>query len=113
VQKLFRLAPENAFVPRANRQFLAKAARFAAEQRIRQFIDLGAGLPSQGSTHEVVRVVQPGARVVYVDSDPGVLAHARALLPGNDSATRWREESPDPELDAAGSWTLAGGGRKN
>jgi SAM-dependent methyltransferase len=85
VQNLFQLAPENAYVPKANRQFLGKAARFAAEQGIRQFVDLGAGLPSQGSTHEVARQVQPGARVVYVDSDPVVLTHARALLAGHDS----------------------------
>ncbi len=85
VQSLFKLAPENAYVPKANRQFLGKAVRFAAEQGIRQFIDLGAGLPSQGSTHEVARLVQPDAHVVYVDSDPVVLAHARALLAGNDS----------------------------
>jgi len=84
VQNLFRLAPENAYVPRANRQFLGKAVRFAAEQGIGQFLDLGAGLPSQNSTHEVARLVQPDARVVYVDSDPVVLAHARALLAGND-----------------------------
>ena len=84
VQNLFKLAPENAYVPRANRQFLGKAVRFAAEQGIGQFLDLGAGLPSQNSTHEVARRVQPDARVVYVDSDPVVLAHARALLAGND-----------------------------
>jgi hypothetical protein len=85
VQNLFQLAPENAYVPKANRQFLGKAVRFVAEQGIGQFLDLGAGLPSQGSTHEVARLVQPDARVVYVDSDPVVLAHARALLVGNDS----------------------------
>ena len=79
VQNLFQLAPENAYVPRANRQFLGKAARFAAEQGIGQFVDLGAGLPSQGSTHEVARQVQPDARVVYVDSDRATsgCAHAR------------------------------------
>jgi S-adenosyl methyltransferase len=85
VQKLFRLAPENAYVPKANREFLGHAARFAAEQGIRQFVDLGSGLPSRGSTHQVARQVQPDARVVYVDSDPVVLAHARALLAANDS----------------------------
>ena len=85
VQNLFQLAPENVYVPRANRKFLGKAARFAAEQGIRQFVDLGAGLPSQGCTHEVARQVQPDARVVYVDSDPVVLAHARALLAGHDA----------------------------
>jgi SAM-dependent methyltransferase len=85
VQNLFRLAPENAYVPRANRQFLGKAAHFAAEQGIGQFVDLGAGLPSQGSTHEAARRVRPDARVVYVDSDPVVLIHARALLAAHDS----------------------------
>ena len=80
VQNLFRLAPENAYVPKANRQFLSTAVRFVAEQGIRQFIDLGAGLPSQGSTHEVAQAAAPDCRVVYVDYDPVVLAHARALL---------------------------------
>lgn len=82
---LFSLSPENADVPRANRRFLARAVRFAADQGIDQFLDLGAGLPSAGSTHEVAREVRPGARVVYVDSDPVVLAHARAILAGNDN----------------------------
>jgi len=85
VQNLFRLAPENAYVPKANRQFLGKAVRFTAEQGVRQFLDLGSGLPSQGSTHEVARLIQPDAQVVYVDSDPVVLTHARALLTGNDA----------------------------
>ena len=85
VQNLFRLAPENAYIPKANRRFLGDAVRFVAEQGIRQFIDLGAGLPSQGSTHEVARLIHPDAQVVYVDSDPVVLTHARALLVGNDS----------------------------
>lgn len=85
VQNLFKLAPENAYVPRANRRFLGKAVAFAAEQGIRQFLDLGAGLPSQGSTHEVARPLQPGAHVVYVDCDPVVLTHARAMLAGNNS----------------------------
>lgn len=85
---LFQLAPENAYVPRANREFLGKAARFAADQGIRQFVDLGAGLPSQGSTHEVARQVRPGARVVYVDSNPVVLIHARHRWPGTTPASR-------------------------
>jgi len=58
-----------------------------AEQGIRQFIDLGSGLPTQGNTHEAVSQVAPGARVVYVDHDPMVLAHARALLSGTDTTT--------------------------
>jgi hypothetical protein len=66
---------------RANRAFLARAVRFlAAECGIRQFLDIGTGLPTASNTHEVAQAVAPDARIVYVDNDPIVLAHARALL---------------------------------
>jgi len=66
---------------RANRAFLARAVRFLAEEAgIRQFLDVGTGLPSSNNTHEVAQSVAPDARIVYVDNDPMVLAHARALL---------------------------------
>lgn len=65
---------------RANRAFLARAVRYLAEAGIRQFIDIGAGLPSTGNTHEVAQDVASDARVLYVDNDPVVLAHAQALL---------------------------------
>jgi trans-aconitate methyltransferase len=66
---------------RMNRAFLARAVRFlAAECGIRQFLDIGTGLPSPGNTHEAAQQVAPQARVVYVDNDPIVLAHARAQL---------------------------------
>jgi SAM-dependent methyltransferase len=68
---------------RANRAFLARAVRYlAAEAGIRQFLDLGTGLPSAENTHEVAQAVAPDARIVYVDNDPLVLAYARALLAG-------------------------------
>jgi SAM-dependent methyltransferase len=61
--------------------FLARAVRYlAGECGIRQFLDIGTGLPAPGSTHEVAQAVAPGCRVVYVDDDPLVLVHARALL---------------------------------
>jgi hypothetical protein len=64
-----------------SRQFLIRAVRFlAAEAGIRQFLDIGTGLPTMQNTHEVAQSVAPEARVVYVDNDPLVLAHARALL---------------------------------
>jgi hypothetical protein len=66
--------------PLENRAFLRRAVRFLAEQGIDQFIDLGAGLPTQGNVHEVAQSVNPDARVIYVDNDPIVLAHGRALL---------------------------------
>jgi O-methyltransferase involved in polyketide biosynthesis len=66
----------------ANRRFLVRAVRFAAEQGIRQFLDIGTGMPAVHNTHEVAQAVAPDARVVYVDNDPMVLAHARARLQG-------------------------------
>jgi S-adenosyl methyltransferase len=66
---------------RENRAFLGRAVRFlAAEAGIRQFLDIGTGLPTANNVHEVAQAVAPGSRVVYADNDPMVLAHARALL---------------------------------
>jgi len=66
---------------RANRAFLARAVRFlAGEVGIRQFLDIGTGIPSANNTHEVAQLVVPESRIVYVDNDPVVLTHARALL---------------------------------
>jgi len=66
---------------RANRGFLGRAVRMlTAEAGIRQFLDIGAGLPSADNTHEVAQRIAPESRVVYVDNDPMVAAHARALL---------------------------------
>jgi O-methyltransferase involved in polyketide biosynthesis len=66
---------------RANRAFLARSVRYlAGEQGLRQFLDIGTGLPTASNTHEVAQSVAPEARVVYVDNDPLVLSHARALL---------------------------------
>jgi S-adenosyl methyltransferase len=66
---------------RANRQYMARVAHvLAAERGIRQFLDIGTGLPTSPNLHEVVQRVAPESRVVYVDNDPIVLVHARALL---------------------------------
>jgi hypothetical protein len=66
---------------RANRAFLGRAVRYlAAEAGIRQFLDIGPGIPTAGNTHEVAQAVAPETRVLYVDHDPLVLAHARALM---------------------------------
>jgi SAM-dependent methyltransferase len=66
---------------RENRAFLGRAVRYlAAEAGMRQFLDIGTGLPSANNVHEVAQQVAPESRVVYVDNDPIVLAHARALL---------------------------------
>ncbi|WP_030439578.1 SAM-dependent methyltransferase [Actinoplanes subtropicus] len=70
-----------------NRAFLARTVRYLAGERgIRQFLDIGTGLPAADNTHEVAQAVAPGSRVVYVDNDPIVLSHARALLTGAGTA---------------------------
>jgi hypothetical protein len=91
---------------RANRAFLRRAVSFLARQGITQFVDVGAGLPSAGNVHEVARRFQPDARVCYLDNDPVVLAHARALLAGkNTIAVAGDARDPaailaDPEIRA-------------
>ena len=65
---------------RANRDFMRRAAAFLADQGIRQFLDIGTGIPTRPNLHEVVQEIAPDARIVYADNDPVVLAHARALL---------------------------------
>jgi hypothetical protein len=97
-----------AIVPtvRANRGFLARTVRFlAADAGIRQFLDIGTGIPAENNPHNVAQAVAPGSRVVYVDNDPFVMVHARALLTGHpDGATAYAEaDLRDPQriLDLA------------
>jgi hypothetical protein len=78
--------PDMAFAMRANRAFLGRVVRYlAAEAGIRQFLDIGTGIPTSGNTHQVAQAIAPESRVVYVDYDPVVLAHARALLISNEA----------------------------
>ena len=82
--KITERAPGTPAAARANRRFLGRAVRhLAGEGGIRQFLDLGAGLPTNGNVHQVAREVTPDARVVYVDNDPMVITHARALETGD------------------------------
>ena len=80
-QQMLAAAPNARTGARENRAFLGRAVRYlAAEAGIRQFLDIGTGLPTTNNVHEVAQAVAPSAHVVYVDNDPLVLAHARALL---------------------------------
>jgi S-adenosyl methyltransferase len=80
-EEVIRLRPQVVAGARANRRFLARVVRFLAGPcGVRQFLDIGTGLPAPDSTHEVAQQVDPCCRVVYCDNDPLVLAHARALL---------------------------------
>src|SRR6202050_5461223 len=86
VDAVLKVAPELGFTARANRAFLGRVVRYlAAEAGIRQFLDIGTGIPTAGNTHQVAQAIEPEARVVYVDYDPVVLAHARALLTSGDT----------------------------
>ncbi|TDC78957.1 SAM-dependent methyltransferase [Actinomadura sp. 7K507] len=75
-------APEIRAIARENRAFLHRAVRHLVHSGVRQFLDLGAGLPTQRNVHEAAQEIAPDTRVVYVDNDPIVLVHARALLSG-------------------------------
>ncbi|WP_067481283.1 SAM-dependent methyltransferase [Actinomadura hibisca] len=93
-----RIAPEGRGSALTNRAFLRRAVRhLAAEAGVDQFLDLGSGLPTQGNVHEVAQAVNPAARVVYVDNDPIVLAHGRALLTHNDTTRVLQADVRDPE----------------
>jgi len=71
---------------RQNRDFLQRAVRYCADQGITQFLDIGSGLPTNQNVHEVAQSANPAARVVYVDIDPVVVSHAKALLSGSQTA---------------------------
>jgi hypothetical protein len=74
--------PSMRAIARANRAFLGRAVRFLAAAGIRQFLDLGSGIPTQGNVHEIAQQADPAARVAYVDIDPVAVAHSKALLEG-------------------------------
>jgi hypothetical protein len=85
-EELRALLPDAALACRQNREFLRRAVRYlAGEAGIGQFIDIGSGLPTAANTHEIAQAIRPDARVAYVDNDPLVVVHGRALL----------ESSPD------------------
>ncbi|MEU6100609.1 SAM-dependent methyltransferase [Streptomyces flaveolus] len=73
-------------IMQANRAFMRRAVRFAAQEGIDQFLDIGSGIPTHGNVHEVARAARPGARVVYVDHDPVAVAHSQAVLEGAEDA---------------------------
>lgn len=85
--KVSEAAPEARLMAVEQRRFLRRVVRYlAGEAGITQFLDIGTGLPTQGNVHQVAQAASPGARVVYVDNDPMVLAHSRALKTGGGTA---------------------------
>jgi hypothetical protein len=99
-EQIRAMVPGIVDIAREDRAFLIRAVRYlAGECGIRQFLDIGTGLPSANNTHEVAQSIAPESRIVYVDNDPLVLAHARALLAGSpEGLTRYIEaDAREPE----------------
>lgn len=92
------IAPELPVLWRETRRFLGRMVRYlAAEAGIRQFVDIGCGLPSRDNVHEIADTVAPGARVVYVDNDPVAVAHGQALLQDERRTVVIEADARDPE----------------
>jgi hypothetical protein len=95
------------FIPaaaRANRAFLGRAVRFLADAGIRQFLDVGSGIPTGGNVHEIAQGIAPDARVVYVDIDPVAVAESQEILDGNRNAIAILADLREPQaiLDHSG-----------
>lgn len=86
-ERIIEAVPDVPIIARANRSFLRRVVRFFAEAGIRQFLDLGSGIPTVGNVHEVAQKAAPESRVVYVDVDPVAVIHSTTMLAGNDQAT--------------------------
>ncbi|MGH3249549.1 MAG: SAM-dependent methyltransferase [Trebonia sp.] len=94
---MIAVEPNARAIARANRAFLGRAVRFlAAEAGIRQFLDIGSGMPTQNNVHQVVAAAAPGTRVVYADADDVVVAHSKLILEGNADAAVIQADLRDP-----------------
>jgi trans-aconitate methyltransferase len=80
-----------------NRAFLHRAVRFLVDSGVRQFLDLGSGIPTVGNVHEIAQAAAPDTRVAYVDIDPVAVVHSRSILSGNDRAVAVLEDARNPE----------------
>ncbi len=98
-EEILRIWPTIKTAAKVNRAFMHRSTRFLAESGIRQFLDIGTGIPTSPNLHQIAQEVAPECRVVYVDHDPLVLAHARALMASTpEGATAYLEaDATDPE----------------
>lgn len=96
-EAISKLFPGARASSRANRAWLGRAVRYAASQGIRQFLDIGSGIPTEGNVHEIAQSVIPDAHVVYVDIDPVAVAESLELLTGNPTATAIWGDMREPE----------------
>jgi SAM-dependent methyltransferase len=96
-ERAVAVMPEGPLLAQMNRAFLRRAVRFCVDAGIRQFLDVGSGIPTLGNVHEVAQQAAPDARVVYVDIDPVAVAHSEAILTGNKLAGVIQEDLRRPE----------------
>jgi S-adenosyl methyltransferase len=96
-RQLLAVEPNARYVVAANRAFLSRAVRYLLASGVRQFLDLGSGIPTQDNVHEIAQRGDPAARVVYVDNDPVAVAHSRQILAGNELAAVIQEDLRRPE----------------
>ena len=94
--KVLEAWPDMPRAAQANRAFLRRAVRFLVKAGVRQFLDIGSGIPTVGNVHEVARAAAPDARVVYVDTDPVAVAHSRAILAGDEQTGVVQADGRDP-----------------
>ena len=96
-RQLLAVTPDMAGIVRDNRSFIGRVVRYlAGEAGIRQFLDLGGGLPTQTNVHEMAQRIAPDARVAYIDNDPVVCSHGQALLAHGDQVAMVRADLRDP-----------------
>jgi SAM-dependent methyltransferase len=95
--QLEQAAPDIAELMRANRAFMRRAVRFMVSAGVRQFLDIGSGIPTVGNVHEIAQRANPDTRTVYVDIDPVAVAHSRAMLAGQDGTAVVRGDLRDPD----------------
>jgi hypothetical protein len=96
-QQAMRMWPELPRIMQANRAFLRRGVRYLVDQGIRQFIDIGSGIPTVGNVHEVAQQADPSVNVVYVDIDPVAVTHSRLILADDDRTLVVQEDLRNPE----------------
>jgi hypothetical protein len=96
-RQVIAAVPETPLIAQTNRAFLRRSVRFLADRGVRQFLDIGSGIPTVGNVHEIAQRCDPEARVMYVDIDPVAVAHSREILAGNDRAGVIQDDLRRPE----------------
>ncbi len=102
-ERLLETMPEARSAARLNRAFLRRAVRYCVEEGIRQFVDIGSGIPTGGNVHEIAQRIDPSCRVLYVDNEPVAVTHSELMLQDNDRTGTVHGDLVDPDsiLDAA------------